>query len=154
MMTMLLTKTKELVTKKLKKTKKIQMVTQTMKTLNLGINFEKKSSMIWIHFGRNRWKKIYVRVCRRMMLRLKLEAFYSLLPQKRTDTLLQYLRWYHDLKTDQVHKKVMKTLRSIMEDDETEYTQAAEAVVLESTCWTVCLTWDIFLKTHRLRTTT
>lgn len=154
MMTMLLTKTKELVTKKLKKTKKIQMVTQTMKTLNLGINFEKKSSMIWIHFGRNRWKKIYVRVCRRMMLRLKLEAFYSLLPQKRTDALLQYLRWYHDLKTDQVHKKVMKTLRSIMEDDETEYTQAAEAVVLESTCWTVCLTWDIFLKTYRLRTTT
>lgn len=69
-----------------------------------------------------------------MMLRLKLEAFYSLLPQKRTDTLLQYLRWYHDLKTDQVHKKVMKTLRSIMEDDETEYTQAAEAVVRESTC--------------------
>ena len=46
MMTMLLTKTKELVTKKLKKTKKIQMVTQTMKTLNLGINFETKSSMI------------------------------------------------------------------------------------------------------------
>ena len=69
-----------------------------------------------------------------MMLRLKLEAFYSLLPQERTDALLQYLRWYHDLKTDQVHKKVMKTLRSIMEDDETEYTQAAEAVVLESTC--------------------
>ena len=33
MMTMLVTKTKELVTKKLKKTKKIQMVTQTMKTL-------------------------------------------------------------------------------------------------------------------------
>ena len=48
MMTMLIlmTKTKELVTKKLKKTKKIQMVTQTMKTLNLGINFEKNSSMI------------------------------------------------------------------------------------------------------------
>ena len=43
MMTMLVTKTKELVTKKLKKTKKIQMVTQTMKTLNLGINFEKSS---------------------------------------------------------------------------------------------------------------
>ena len=46
MMTMLLTKTKELVTKKLKKTKKIRMVTQTMTTLNLGIYFEKKSSMI------------------------------------------------------------------------------------------------------------
>jgi len=46
MMTLLVTKTKELVTKKLKKTKKIQIVTQTMKTLILGINFEKKSSMI------------------------------------------------------------------------------------------------------------
>lgn len=46
MMTMLLTKTKELVTKKLKKTKKIQIVTQAMKTLILGINFEKKTSMI------------------------------------------------------------------------------------------------------------
>ena len=46
MITMLVTKTKELVTKKLKKTKKIQIVTQTMKTLILGINFEKKSSMI------------------------------------------------------------------------------------------------------------
>ena len=46
MMTMLVTKTKELVTKKLKKTKKIQVVTQKMKTLILGINFGKKSSMI------------------------------------------------------------------------------------------------------------
>ena len=31
---------------------------------------------------------------------------------------LQYLRWYHDLKTDPVHKKVIKTLRRFMEDDE------------------------------------
>ena len=42
---------------------------------------------------------------------------------------LQYIRWYHDLKTNQVHKKVMKTLRSFMEDDEMEYTKAAEAAV-------------------------
>ena len=27
---------------------------------------------------------------------------------------LQYVRWYYDLKTNQVHKKVMKTLRSFM----------------------------------------
>ena len=84
MMTMLVTKTKEIVTKKLKKTKKIQIVTQTMKTLILGINFEKKSSMIGIHFGRNRWKKIYVRG--RMTLRLKLVALYFLLPQKSYNT--------------------------------------------------------------------
>ena len=37
---------------------------------------------------------------------------------------LQYLRWDHDLKTNQVHKKVMKTSRSFMEDDEMEYTEA------------------------------
>lgn len=42
---------------------------------------------------------------------------------------LQYIRWYHDLKTNQVHKKVMKTLRSFMEDDKMEYTKAAEAAV-------------------------
>ena len=46
MMTTLVTKMKELVTKKLKKKKKIQIVTQTMKTLILGINFAKKSSMM------------------------------------------------------------------------------------------------------------
>ena len=42
---------------------------------------------------------------------------------------LQYLRWYHDLKTDPVHKKVMKTLRSFMEDDEMDYTEAIEAAI-------------------------
>ena len=44
---------------------------------------------------------------------------------------LQYLRWYHDLKTDLVHKKVMKTLRSfIMEDDEMDYTEVVESKLL------------------------
>ena len=42
---------------------------------------------------------------------------------------LHYLRWYRNLKTDAVHKKVMKTLRSFMEDDEMEYTEAVEAAV-------------------------
>ena len=42
---------------------------------------------------------------------------------------LQYLRWYHNLKTNQVRKKVMKTLRSFKADDEMEYTEAAEAAV-------------------------
>ena len=42
---------------------------------------------------------------------------------------LHYLRWYHNLKTDSVHRKVMKTLRNFMEDDEMEYTEAVEAAV-------------------------
>ena len=33
------------------------------------------------------------------------------------------------MKTDPEHKKVMKTLRSFMEDDEVEYTEAVEAAV-------------------------
>ena len=41
----------------------------------------------------------------------------------------QYLRWYYDLKIDPVHKKVMKTLRRFMEDDEMDYTEAVEAAV-------------------------
>ena len=40
-----------------------------------------------------------------------------------------YIRWYHGLKTDPVHKKVMKTLRSFMEDDEMDYTEAVEAAI-------------------------
>ena len=42
---------------------------------------------------------------------------------------LQYLRWYHDLKTVSVNKKFMKTLRSFMEDDEMDYTEAIEAAI-------------------------
>ena len=33
---------------------------------------------------------------------------------------LQYLKWYHALKTDPVHEKVMTTLRRFMDDDEME----------------------------------
>ena len=33
------------------------------------------------------------------------------------------------MKTDPEHKKVMNTLRSFMEDDEVEYTEAVEAAV-------------------------
>ena len=58
-------------------------------------------------------------------------------PQARASYLLRhlylhYLRWYHNLKTDPEHKKVMKTLRSFMEDDEVEYTEAVEAAVSKS----------------------
>ena len=33
------------------------------------------------------------------------------------------------MKTDPVHKKVMKTLRSFMEDDDMDYTVAVEAAI-------------------------
>ena len=50
--------------------------------------------------------------------------------QKRLRTLyLHCLKWYCDLKTDPVHNKVMKTLRRFMEEDEMDYTEAAEAAI-------------------------
>ena len=42
---------------------------------------------------------------------------------------LRYLKWYHVLKTDPVHKKVMTTLRSFMDDDEMDFVEAAEAAI-------------------------
>ena len=61
------------------------------------------------------------------------QASNLLLPayRKRLRTLyLHYLKWNCDLKTDPVHNKVMKTLRSFMEEDEMDYTEAAEAAKL------------------------
>ena len=62
----------------------------------------------------------------------EIQASNRMLPvyrKKLRHLYLQYLRWYHDLKTDPVHKKVMKTLRSFMEDDEMDYTEAVEAAI-------------------------
>ena len=62
----------------------------------------------------------------------EIQASNRLLPvyrKKLRHLYLQYLRWYHDLKTDPVHKKVMKTLRSFMEDDEMDYTETVEATI-------------------------
>ncbi|XP_044168193.1 nonsense-mediated mRNA decay protein 2-like [Acropora millepora] len=60
----------------------------------------------------------------------EIQASHRLLPvyrKKLRHLYLQHLRWYHDLKTDPVHKKVMKTLRSFME--EMDYTEAVEAAI-------------------------
>ncbi|XP_044170112.1 secreted acidic protein 1B-like [Acropora millepora] len=62
----------------------------------------------------------------------EIQASHRLLPvyrKKLRHLYLQYVRWYHDLKTDPVHKKVMKTIRSFMEDDEMDYTEAVEAAI-------------------------
>ena len=42
---------------------------------------------------------------------------------------LNYLEWYHDLRADPVHKTIIKTLRSFIEDDDMDYTEAAEAAI-------------------------
>ena len=59
------------------------------------------------------------------------QASHRLLPvyRKKATTYLQYVRWYHDLKTYPVHKEVMKTLRNFMKDDEMDYTEALEAAI-------------------------
>ena len=62
----------------------------------------------------------------------ELQATTLLLPayRKRLQTFyLQSLKWYHVLKTDPVHKKVMTTLRRFMDDDEMDYAEAAEAAI-------------------------
>ena len=41
---------------------------------------------------------------------------------------MDYLKWYV-LKTDPVHKQVMKTLRRFMDDEEMDYAEAAEAAI-------------------------
>ena len=65
----------------------------------------------------------------KMILRSKLPTACFLFTVKSYDTFLQYLRWYHDLETDPVHKTVVKTLRSFMEDDEMDYTEAVEPAI-------------------------
>ena len=62
----------------------------------------------------------------------ELQASSLLLPAYRKRLrifYLQYLKWYHALKTDPVHKKVMTTLRRFMDDDGMDFAEAAEAAI-------------------------
>ena len=62
----------------------------------------------------------------------ELQASSLLLPAYRKRlriVYLQYLKWYHALKTDPVHKKVMTTLRWFMDDDGMDFAEAAEAAI-------------------------
>ena len=62
----------------------------------------------------------------------EVQASNLLLPvyRKRLRRLyLHYLKWYRDLRTDPLHKKIMKTLHSFMQDDDMDYSEAAEAAV-------------------------
>ena len=42
---------------------------------------------------------------------------------------LHYIKLYCHLRTDPVHKKVMKTLHEFMEDDDMDYMKAVEAAI-------------------------
>ena len=59
----------------------------------------------------------------------EIQACHRLLPVYRKKLRHLYLQYLQYLKTDPVHKKVLKTLRSSMEDDDTDYTEAVEAAI-------------------------
>ena len=62
----------------------------------------------------------------------ELQASSLLLPAYRKRLrifYLQYLKWFHALKTDPVHKKAMTTLRRFMDDDGMDFAEAAEAAI-------------------------
>ena len=65
----------------------------------------------------------------------EVEASNLLLPVYRKgqrNLYLHYIKWYRVLRTDPVHKKVMKTFREFMEDDDMDYMEAAEVAINKS----------------------
>ena len=59
-------------------------------------------------------------------------AFNALLPASRKKlrrTYLERLKWTHHIKHDAIHRKVMKTLRRFIEEDDMDFDEAAESAV-------------------------
>ena len=59
-------------------------------------------------------------------------AFNVLLPVSRRRlrrTYLERLKWTHHIKHDAIHRKVMKTLRRFIEEDDMNFDEAAESAV-------------------------
>ena len=59
-------------------------------------------------------------------------AFNALLPVNRRRlrrTYLERLKWTHHIKHDAIHRKVMKTLRRFIEEDDMDFDEAAESAV-------------------------
>ena len=59
-------------------------------------------------------------------------AFNTLLPVSRRRlrrTYLERLKWTHRIKHDATHRKVMKTLRRFIEEDDMDFDEAAESAV-------------------------
>ena len=62
----------------------------------------------------------------------EMAAFYALLPVSRRRlrrTYLERLKWNHHIKHDAIHRKVMKTLRLFIEEDDMDFDEAAESAV-------------------------
>ena len=62
----------------------------------------------------------------------EMAAFYALLPVSRRRlrrTYLERLKWTHHIKHDAIHRKVMKTLRLFIEEDDMDFDEAAESAV-------------------------
>jgi len=58
-------------------------------------------------------------------------AFNVLLPVSRRlrRTYLERLKWTHHIKHDAIHRKVIKTLRHFIEEDDMDFDEAAESAV-------------------------
>jgi len=59
-------------------------------------------------------------------------AFNALLPVSRRRlrrTYLERLKWTHRIQHDAIHRKVMKTLRRFIEEDDMDFDEAAESAV-------------------------
>ena len=57
-------------------------------------------------------------------------AFNALLPVSRRRlrrTYLEHLKWTHHIKHDAIHRKVMKTLRRFIDEDDMDFDEAAES---------------------------
>ena len=59
-------------------------------------------------------------------------AFNALLPESRRKLrkiYLERLKWTHRIKLDAIHRKVVKTLRHFIEEDDMDFYEAAESAV-------------------------
>ena len=58
-------------------------------------------------------------------------AFNTLLPVSRRlrKTYLERLKWTHCIKLDAIHRKVMRTLRYFIEEDDMDFDEAVESAV-------------------------
>ena len=83
-------------------------------------------------------KATYLRVVQQFLDRGKSQhyaenaAFNALLPVSRRRlrrTYLDRLKWTHHIKHNAIHRKVMKTLRRFIEEDDMDFDEAAESAV-------------------------
>ena len=69
--------------------------------------------------------------------RAEAEKFHALLPAFRSRlryVYLDHLKWFQDLKTDPIHRNVMKTTTKLMEEEDMDFEEAAEAAINKRKC--------------------